>query len=33
MKSNNTLNLYLQGESDDCLVRLTKKDGLLPKNF
>nr|CAJ17216.1 ribosomal protein S21e [Georissus sp. APV-2005] len=21
------------GESDDCIVRLTKKDGLLPKNF
>ncbi|XP_011149837.1 40S ribosomal protein S21 [Harpegnathos saltator] len=21
------------GESDDCLVRLTKKDGILPKNF
>nr|ABM55615.1 hypothetical protein [Maconellicoccus hirsutus] len=21
------------GESDDCLLRLAKKDGLLPKNF
>ncbi|XP_011061363.1 PREDICTED: LOW QUALITY PROTEIN: 40S ribosomal protein S21 [Acromyrmex echinatior] len=24
---------YVHGESDDCIVRLTKNDGLLSKNF
>jgi len=30
---NLVLILCLQGESDDCIVRLTKNDGLLSKNF
>lgn len=24
---------FFKGESDDCLVRLAKNDGILPKNF
>lgn len=25
--------IHFQGESDDCIVRLAKKDGILAKNY